>query len=125
MEGPFQLSSQRGRRRSRTDPRPAVFLLRRIETTPEYAHYRGLRGAHAERRDAWDRPWPAGSGSEYRVFWFEHTDSDRDAFERECRLWHELDGHAGKLDNDCHPRPDGITGGHCPLCTAPAPAGAA
>ena len=64
-------------------------------------------------------------GPGYRVFWFEHADSDRDAFERECRLWHELDGHAGTLDNDCHPRPDGIGGGYCPLCPASARAGAA
>ena len=123
MEGPFQLSSSVvdavvG------DPRPAVFLLRRIETTPEYAHYRGLVG-RTRNGESLGPALARWAGSEYRVFWFEHADSNRDAFERECRLWHELDGPAGELDNDCHPRPDGITGGHCPLCTAPAPAGAA
>ena len=123
MEGPYQLS------RSVidavvADPRPAVFLLRRIEATSQYAHYRGRVGRtrHGERLGPALARW-VGSG--YRVFWFEHTDSDRNAFERECRLWHELDGHAGKLDNDCHPRPDGISGGHCPLCAASAWAGAA
>ena len=122
MEGPYQLS------RSVidavvTDTRPAVFLLRRIEATPEYAHYRGLVG----RTQDGERLRPALTrwvGSGYRVFWFEHTDSDRNAFERECRLWHELDGHAGKLDNDCHPWPDGISGGCCPLCPASARNGA-
>ncbi|MDE0221290.1 MAG: hypothetical protein OXJ90_18625 [Spirochaetaceae bacterium] len=123
MEGPFQLSSSVidavvG------DPRPAVFLLRRIETTPAYAHYRGLVG-RTQRGESLGSALARWVGPGYRVFWFEHADSDRDAFERECRLWHDLDGDAGTLDNDCHPRPDGISGGYCPLCTASARNGAA
>ena len=123
MEGPFQLSrSVIGAVVS--DPRPAIFLLRRIETTPAYAHYRGRVG----RTQDGERLGPALTrwvGSDYRVFWFEHADSGRDAFARECRLWHELDGHAGKLDNAGHPAPDGISGAYCPICPASARAGAA
>ena len=123
MEGPFQLSrSVIGAVVS--DPRPAVFLLRRIETTPQYAHYRGRVG-RTRRGESLGSALGRWVGPGYRVFWFEHVDSDRDAFARECRLWHELDGDAGTLDNDCHPRPDVVSGGHCPLCAAPAPAGAA
>ena len=123
MEGPFQLSSSVidavvG------DPRPAVFLLRRIETTPEYAHYRGLVGRTRDG-ESLGAALACRAGSEYRVFWFEHVDSDHAAFERECRLWHDLGGHAGTLDNADHPRPHGPLRGHCPLCAASAPAGAA
>ncbi len=123
MEGPFQLSSSVigavvG------DPRPAVFLLRRIATTPEYAHYRGLVG-RTRNGESLGPALACWDGSEYRVFWFEHADSDCSAFERECRLWHELGGPAGKLDNAGHPAPDGTRAGHCPLCANSAPAGAA
>ena len=123
MEGPFQLS------RSVidavvSDPRPAVFLLRRIATTTEYAHYRGRVG-RTQRGENLRAALTGWLGSDYRVFWFEHADSDRAAFECECRMWHELDGQAGEFDNDCHPCPDGVSGGHCPLCPASARSGAA
>lgn len=123
MEGPFQLS-RRVIDAVVSDPRPAVFLLRRIETTPAYAHYRG-RVERTRRGESLGPALTRWVGSDYRVFWFEHADSDRTAFERECRLWHELGGHAGKLDNAGHPEPDGTRGGHCPLRMASAPAGAA
>ena len=123
MEGPFQLSrSVIGAVVS--DQRPAVFLLRRIETTPQYAHYRGRVG-RTRRGESLAGTLARWSGADYRVFWFEHVDSDRAAFERECRLWHDLAGHAGKLDNAGHPAPDGTRAGHCPLCANSAPAGAA
>ena len=123
MEGPFQLS--RGVIDAVvSDPRPAVFLLRRIEATPEYAHYCGRVG-RTRRGESLGQALTRWVGSDYRVFWFEHTDSDRAAFERECRLWHELDGHAGTLDNAGHPGPDGNRGGHCPLCMTAAARGAA
>jgi len=123
VEGPFQLS------RSVidavvSDPRPAVFLLRRIATTTEYAHYRGRVG-RTGRGESLAGTLARWAGADYRVFWFEHVDSDRSAFQRECLLWHELDRQEGELDNDCHPRPDGVSGGHCPLCPASARAGAA
>ncbi len=120
MEGPYQISrSVIGAVVS--DPQSPAAPHR---GDPAVRHYRGRVG-RTRRGESLGSALARRDGPGYRVFWFEHADSDRDAFERECRLWHELDGHAAKLDNDCHPRPDGIGGGYCPLCPASARAGAA
>ena len=109
MEGPFQLAE-----RVIDRPGRAVFLLRRIEGTPEYAYYRGLVG----RTDGDDlaRTLKQWLDSDYRVFWFEYVASADAAFEKECRMWHDLDGPDGKLDNEGHPKPDGSQTVRCPVC---------
>ena len=114
LEGPFQLANDvidmviqhKG---------PAVFLLRRIAETPEYAYYRGLVG----RTDNDDlaqtlKQWLA---SDYRVFSFEYVESAAAAFALECKLWHILGGPIGKLDNEQHPRSDRDDTRPCPVCS--------
>ncbi|MGE5587564.1 MAG: hypothetical protein ACM3ZO_05070 [Clostridia bacterium] len=54
-------------------------------------------------------------GSKYRYFTFEYCSSARDAFYKECTLYHQHGGSKG-LDNDRHPdRPSG-TDWKCPVC---------
>ena len=112
MEGPFQLAElvvdvlikQTG---------PAVFLLRRIDETPDYAYYRGFVGRTGGDLAQALKKW---FDSDYRVFWFAYVASAAAAFEGQCRLWHELGGPDGKLDNEDHPRPAGTHLVRCPLC---------
>ena len=114
MEGPFQLAeSVIDTVVTRTAP--AVFLIRRIEELTEYAYYRGRVGcaAHGNLKCELKR-W---LGSDYRVFCFEYADSPDAAFERQCRLWHELEGPEGKLVNEGHPEPPDKNS-RCPVCSA-------
>ncbi len=113
MEGPFQLAG------SVIDAvinntGPAVFLLRRIEETPDYAHYRALIGHTdgnlAETLKGW-------LGSDYRVFSFQYVQSAEAAFRQQCKLWHTLEGPDGKLDNERHPEPKDGQVIQCPLCS--------
>ena len=112
MEGPFQLAES-VIDTVVTETAPAVFLIRRIEETPGYAHYRGRidrAGPGHLKREL--KRW---LGSDYRVFCFEYTDSPVAAFERHCHLWHELGGPDGKLINEGHPEPLDETC-RCPVC---------
>lgn len=123
MDGPFQLADN-FIDAVVTKTEPAIYLLRRIVETSEYAYYRGYIG----RTDANDlsqtlKQW---LDSDYRVFWFEYAASESAAFERQCTMWHELNGPDGKLDNQQHPQPNPETQdgqdkrytGRCPVCSA-------
>jgi hypothetical protein len=115
MEGPFQLT-ERVIDTIVTGTAPAIFLIRRIEETPKYAHYRGRIGRATESDLKQElKRW---LDSDYRVFCFDYVDSPDTAFEQQCRLWHELGGPEGKLVNEQHPRPDNDTG-RCPVCSIP------
>ncbi len=51
----------------------------------------------------------------YKKFKFSYASSPKDAFEKECRNYHEFGG-SEKLDNEKHPeRPNG-TDWNCPVC---------
>lgn len=53
---------------------------------------------------------------EYARFKFGYFDSEKAAFERECRIWHNFGGPNGDLDNQVHPaRPKG-SNWECPVC---------
>jgi len=55
-------------------------------------------------------------GTKYKYFKFEYATSPKNAFEKECEIWHDYGGLEGKLDNEKHPeRPDG-TDWKCPKC---------
>lgn len=55
-------------------------------------------------------------GSKYTRFKYSYAESTKDAFQKECRDYHDFGG-AGKLDNEVHPgRPNG-TDWRCPACT--------
>lgn len=57
-----------------------------------------------------------GDGKKYKHFKFSYAKNAREAYEKECRNYHDFDGDKGGLDNDRHPdRPDG-TNYPCPYC---------
>ena len=113
MEGPFQLAD------SVIDTvinntAPAVFLLRRIEETPKYAHYRARIGRTdgdlAETLNGW-------LDSNYRIFSFQYVESTDAAFRQQCTMWHQLNGPDGQLDNKRHPVPNHAQIIQCPICS--------
>ena len=112
MEGPFQLAdSVIDTVINNTDP--AVFLLRRIEETPKYAHYRAFIG----RTDGnLAETLKQRLGSDYRVFSFQYVESTDAAFTQQCTIWHQLEGPDGKLDNKGHPEPNDGQVIRCPVC---------
>lgn len=113
MEGPFQLAD------SVIDAvinntGPAVFLLRRIEETPKYTHYRAFIGRIDGNLAATLKQW---LDSDYRVFSFQYVESVDAAFKQQCAIWHQLEGPDGKLDNKEHPEPNDGQIIHCPVCS--------
>lgn len=51
---------------------------------------------------------------EYKYFKFEYATSPKDAYEKECELWHDSGGAEGKLDNKIHPDCPNGTNWKCP-----------
>ena len=114
MEGPFQLD-ENVIDAVVTQTAPAVYLIRRIEETEAYAHYK----ARIERADDGTlkeklKQW---IGTDYRVFCFEYAEEIDSAFYRQCILWHEMGGAANKLDNERHPVPNEGRTTLCPICS--------
>ena len=113
MEGPFQLD-ENVIDAVITQTTPAVYLIRRIEETEAYAHYK----ARIERDDDGTlkdklKQW---IGSDYRVFCFEYVQDINTAFYRQCILWHEMGGAANELD-EWHPEPNEECAILCPICS--------
>jgi hypothetical protein len=55
----------------------------------------------------------------YDAFQFEFYPSDVAAFDKECRLYHDLGGAEGELDNTRHPlKPERFPRMTCPACGA-------
>lgn len=55
------------------------------------------------------------TGKKYKQFKYSSANSPKEAFEKECRNYHDFGG-SEKLDNDIHPdRPNG-TNWKCPVC---------
>ena len=113
MEGPFQLADS-VINAVINNTGPAVFLLRRIEETPEYAHYRALIGRTNGNLAETLKQW---INSDYRVFSFQYVESTESAFRQQCTMWHELDGPDGKLDNEGHPEANEGQTIRCPVCS--------
>ena len=85
---------------------PSVYVLSRNGKT---AHYVG-RSDQDLRARLLDH---ATSG--YNAFWYDYATSPRDAFYKECTLYHRYGG-SSSLDNRVHPdRPTG-SGWRCPNC---------
>ena len=112
MEGPFQLADS-VINAVINNTGPAVFLLRRIEETPEYAHYRALIGRTNRNLVETLKQW---LDSDYRVFSFQYVESADDAFRQQCAMWHQLEVPNGKLNNKGHPEPDDGQITPCPVC---------
>ena len=89
---------------SRTSP--GVYVLSR---NGNKAHYVGRSDSDLRSR------LMSYVGSRYLKFWFTYATSAKDAFEKECLLYHQFGG-SSSLDNKIHPqRPDGCTW-RCPVC---------
>ena len=113
MEGPFQLADS-VINAVINNTGPAVFLLRRIEEIPEYAHYRALIGRTDSNLAETLKQWIS---SDYRVFSFQYVESTDAAFKQQCTMWHQLKGPDGKLDNQRHPEPNDGQVIRCPVCS--------
>ena len=89
---------------------PGVYALDRIPGGGFHVNYVGRSDDDLnERLESW-------VGSKYKWFEFDYATSRKDAFEKECELWHDFGGPKGKLDNEKHPeRPNG-TNWKCPKC---------
>lgn len=114
MEGPFQLA-ENVIDAVVTETDPAVYVLRRIEETDAYAHYK----ARIERADigVLKNELKQWIDTDYRVFSFEYVAEPDTAFYRQCILWHEMGGPANELDNEWHPAPNEGCTILCPICT--------
>lgn len=51
----------------------------------------------------------------YKQFLFDYADSEKQAYDYECIVYHEL-GEKEKLDNERHPRCPDDTNLRCPVC---------
>ncbi len=53
----------------------------------------------------------------YTHFKFSYATSPKDAFEKECKNYHDFGGDEGKLDNEIHPDiPSNSKHWKCPIC---------
>ena len=52
----------------------------------------------------------------YSEFKFSIAQSAKEAYEKECRNWHDFGGPDGKLDNVIHPDKPDFTDYKCPVC---------
>ena len=52
----------------------------------------------------------------YKSFKFSYANSPEDAFEKECKNYHDF-GEDKKLDNEIHPQRPANTDYLCPICT--------
>lgn len=114
MEGPFQLA-ENVIDAVVAETAPAVYVIRRIEETGAYAHYK----ARIERADkgALKNELKQWVDTDYRVFSFVHVTGPNSAFQKQCTLWHEMGGEAKKLDNEGHPEPQDKSTILCPICS--------
>jgi len=93
-----------------TQTKPGVYVLDRTTGGGFQVNYVGRADTDLNRRL---KDWVE---SKYKYFKFDYATSPKDAFEKECALWHDFGGPEGKLDNDKHPeRPNG-TDWKCPRC---------
>lgn len=114
MEGPFQLAESVIDAVA-TETAPAVYLIRRIEETEAYAHYKARIGrANGSALKDELKKW---IGSDYRVFCFEYVEDNLTAFYRQCILWHDMGGATNKLDNEQHPELHDKSKILCPICS--------
>jgi len=90
---------------------PGVYVLDKSSTAPFHVDYVGRSDDDLNAR------LKTHVGSVYKYFKFDYATSPKNAFEKECELYHDFGGPQGKLDNKVHPdRPAG-SGWKCPKCT--------
>lgn len=52
----------------------------------------------------------------YKHFKYSYADSSKEAYEKECKNWHDFGGKTGKLDNKIHPDNPNDKNYKCPIC---------
>lgn len=92
-----------------TQTKPGVYALDKTTGAGFQVSYVGRADIDLNRRL---KDWVG----KYKYFKFEYATSPKDAFEKECELWHDFGGPQGKLDNDKHPERPDETNWKCPKC---------
>ena len=57
-----------------------------------------------------------GENSKYKCFKYSYADNVKDAYEKECKNWHEFGGENGSLINEIHPDKPNDKDCNCPIC---------
>ena len=57
-----------------------------------------------------------GEKSNYKRFKYSYASSIKEAYEKECKNWHDFGGEEGKLDNKIHPDNPNNRDYECPIC---------
>ena len=104
LYGPFQLTRQGIEAHLQSDS-PGVYAL---GNSREDLFITGYIGRATDLRESLKAHIPGP----YQLFKFAYALSDRDAFEKQCELYHEFVG----LDNIHHPCPPDRTALLCPRC---------
>ena len=109
MKGPFQLTDSEVNRQI-TSTSPGNYGLGYMKEDGTFiVEYVGRSDDDVKNRL---HDW---TGTKYKKFKFSYASSAKEAFEKECRNYHDFDGNK-KLDNKVHPdRPNG-TNLKCLIC---------
>lgn len=108
MEGPYELTSEKVDEVV-TKTSAGNYALGRVANSTFYVRYVGRSDSDVNRE------LKSKLGRNYSMFKFSYANSPKEAFEKECRNYHDF-GESEKLDNERHPdRPDG-TDWKCPRC---------
>jgi len=87
-----------------------VYVLDRIREGGFHINYVGRSDDDVnERLKKW-------FGSKYKWFRFDYASSPKNAFEKECIIYHDNGGPEGKLDNEQHPDRPANANWQCPSC---------
>ena len=90
-----------------TQTKPGVYVLDKSKTGAFQVNYVGRADDDLNKRL---KDWVG----KYSYFKFEYATSPKDAYEKECELWHDFGGAEGKLDNKIHPDCPKGTNWKCP-----------
>ena len=105
LQGKYPLTTgEVDRRVTRTSP--GVYVL---SHDGEHARYVGRSDKNVRSRL---KDW-VGT---YAYFWFAYASSPKDAFEKECTLFHKFGGSTA-LDNKIHPDRPANCNWQCPVCS--------
>lgn len=87
-----------------------AFVVRYVGRSDSDLHERVAHGILDNQRQ---------SSLRYECFKFSYASTVQEAYEKECRNYHDFGGEQGLLANTAHPaRPEGSLL-HCPICGAP------
>ena len=92
-----------------TQTKPGVYVLDKSAGGAFQVNYVGRADEDLNKRL---KDWVG----KYRFFKFDYATSPKDAYEKECELWHDFGGPKGKLDNKIHPDCPNGANWKCPRC---------